>query len=242
MPYRTAAEEAANKRDRYDLYLQAIRQAGGEPVEVSLGLVRAERERLMESLDAVVLPGSPVDVDPARYGAPRHAQCADPDPQREQTDAALLDHAFSAHKPVLAICYGVQSLNVYLGGTLIQDISSRLHSPIRHSKEGLPPGAADPRHAARIDPGSKLAALAGAADAEVNSSHHQSIEAPGRGLRITARAPDGVVEAVEWRGDGAAGNWVVGVQWHPERMPGDRLAVRLFAELIAAARGAAVQK
>lgn len=239
VPWRTAAEEKNGNLPKIENYYRAIEAAGGEPVPISLGLPRAELEKRASTLDALVLPGSPLDVDPSRYGVPRHAHCADPDAQRERTDFTLLDHAFAAHKPVLAICYGVQSLNVYRGGTLLQDIPSGLHTSIKHSR---PPGGPDQHHPVRIEPGSKLSALAGqvgvGASAEVNSSHHQAILAPGRGLRVTAHAPDGVVEAVEWTGDG---NWVVGVQWHPERMFGDAFAQALFQELIAAARAAAVR-
>ncbi len=239
VPWRTAAEQKNGNLPKIQNYYSAVEAAGGEPVPISLDLPRAELESLARTLDAVVLPGSPADVDPARYGAPRHAQCADPDPQRERTDFALLDHAFAANKPVLAICYGVQSLNVYLKGTLVQDIPSELHTDIQHDKKGLPAGAGDPRHPVSIESGSKLAALAAESfSAEVNSSHHQAILAPGRDLHVTAHAPDGVAEAVEWTGDA---NWVVGVQWHPERMFGDPFARALFRELIAAARGATVR-
>ena len=238
VPWRDLAEEKSGDLPKMQNYYKAVETAGGEPVPVSLVLPPAELERLARTLDAVVLPGSPADVDPAGYGAPRHAQCADPDPERERTDFALLDHAFAANKPVLAICYGVQSLNVYLKGTLVQDIPSELGTKIRHNKDGLPAGAGDRRHKVSIEPGSRLAALAGSTSAEVNSSHHQAILAPGRNLRVTAHAPDGVVEAVEWTGNG---NWVVGVQWHPERMFGDALAATLFRELIAAVRAAAVR-
>jgi len=233
VPWRTAKEEAENKRHRYDDYLHAIREAGGKEVEISLSLPPQKLDELMGTLDAVVLPGSPADVNPSHYGASRHAQCADPDPQRERTDFALLKHAFAANKPVLAICYGTQLLNVYLGGKLIQSIASELQTAIRHDKED---------HAARIEPGSKLATLAELAgvglSVEINSSHHQAIARPGPNLRVTAQAPDGVIEAVEWGGNG---NWVVGVQWHPERMAGDALAAMLFRELIAAAHAAAVR-
>jgi len=235
IPWRTAKEEAENNRYRYADYLRAIQEAGGQAVEISLALPQTKLEELMETLDAVLLPGSSADVDPGRYGAARHARCAAPDPDRERTDFALLDHAFAAAKPVLAICYGTQLLNVYLGGTLIQDIASELGTRIRHDKKGLRAGAADPRHAAHIEPGSRLAELAGGVAAEVNSSHHQAILSAGNDLRVIARAPDGVVEAVEWTGDA---NWIVGVQWHPERMPGSALAAALFRELLAAARGA----
>ncbi len=248
VPYRSAAEEMAGKRDRYELYLRAVRQAGGEPVEISLSLPKTECERLLESLDAIVLPGSPADVDPARYGARREPQCAEADPKREATDAALLEHAFAAKKPVLAICYGAQLLNVCLGGSLYQDIASELRTPIRHSKDGLPTGAPDLVHPARIEPGGEIAQLAAACglensggrfEARVNTSHHQAIRDPGRGLRVAAYAPDGVIEAVE---HDPHKHWVVGVQWHPERMAGDALAEALFRALIQATRAASARR
>ncbi len=245
VPWRTAREEAQNNRPKIDNYLRAVGAAGGVPELISLGTLgglRPEMDGLLRAFDAFLLPGGPADVDPTRYGVRRHPLCAEADPQRERTDYAVLNHAFAAKKPILAICYGTQLLNVYLGGTLLQDIRSELRSMIRHSKKDPPPSTDDPMHAARIEGGSKLAGLAGMTglaetgySAYVNSSHHQSILTPGRGLRITAHAPDGVVEAVEWTGDA---NWVVGVQWHPERMPDDRLAEALFRNLIAATRGA----
>ena len=231
IPYRTVAEEAVNKRDKYDFYVQSLERAGGQAVPVSLKLPQAELVSLARSLDAVILPGSPADVDPARYGAPRHPATADADPQRERTDYALLENAFADRKPVLAICYGIQILNVFLGGSLVQDIPGELASPVKHDRKGLP-GGADAFHSVRIEPGSELARLAGQAEERINSSHHQSIRTPGRGLRVTAQAPDGVIEAVEWTGDA---NWVVGVQWHPERMMGHPLSEALFRQLVLAA-------
>jgi len=235
VPFRSAKEEAQNKSDAYDKYLRAIQAAGGQPVEISLGLRLRELEALARSLDAVVLPGSSADVDPGRYHAARHPRSADPDPQREQTDFALLDHMFAEGKPVLAICYGVQLLNVYLNGTLVQDIASELAAPLKHDWSNREAGAPEPFHLLRIEAACDLARLAAAPEAHVNSSHHQAIREPGRDLRVVARAPDGVLEAVEWTGNSA---WVRGVQWHPERMPGDPLAAALFHELVAAARGA----
>jgi len=232
VPWRTAKEEADGNRLKIEYYYQAIAAAGGEPVPISLSMSPADLDQLARTLDAIVLPGSPADVDPARYSVKRHPKCADPDPARERTDYGLLDHAFATKKPVLAICYGAQLLNVYGGGTLLQDIASELPTKIKHDRNGLPAGV-DPRHGLRIEPGSKLAALARATEVEINSSHHQAIEKAGKSLRVTAHSIDGVVEAIEWTGDA---NWVVGVQWHPERMKNDRLAEALFRELITAAR------
>jgi putative glutamine amidotransferase len=234
VPYRTRKEELSNKRDSYEKYLFAVQSTGSEPVEISLDLSPAELQTLVRTLDAVVLTGSPADVEPSLFHAARHPSTADPDAARERTDFALLDHAITEHKPVLAICYGVQSLNVFLGGPLVQDIPSEIHTKIQHAWTGHE--GPEPHHDVTFDPSSRLAQLAGANLARVNSSHHQSVLQPGRNLRVVAHAPDGVIEAVEWTGDA---NWIVGVQWHPERMVADdELAKSLFRDLTAAAAAA----
>jgi putative glutamine amidotransferase len=236
VPWRTAAEEAANQRAKIDKYLRAVERADGEGVLLSLASGADVSKREAENLDAFLLTGSPADIDPAHYGAKRHPAAADADAARERTDFTLIEHALSAGKPVLAICYGIQSLNVFLGGSLVQDIPTELGTRICHSPEEdeLPDGSETPdaMHGANFGSG-RVFEFAGAAQAEVNSWHHQSVLEPGRGLRVTARAPDGVIEAVEWMENS---NWVVGVQWHPERMPADALAQALFRELVTAAR------
>lgn len=238
IPWRTSREEADKKRHKITDYEDAIRRAGGESVLLSLQ-DPAQLQRELPSLDAFVLPGSPDDVDPSRYGAVNQGKSNPPDADREATDVAILNHALAKKKPVLAICYGCQLLNVHLGGTLVQDIWSGHKTDLRHRRADPPATDTDPIHAATIEPGSRLATLAGAAQAEINSSHHQAIHAPGRNLRVTGRAADGIIEGVEWTGDT---NWVIGVQWHPERMRGDRLSERLFEDFVAAARGAPVHK
>lgn len=246
VPWRTRKEEEEQNWAKLDNYLNAVTEAGGEPVPISLRLSPEELTAAAKSLDAVVLPGSPADVEPARYGATRHAKTAEADTNRESTDIALLDYAFDAGKPVLAICYGLQLLNVHLGGTLIQDIHSVLKTDIRHSKNDAPPSGSDPIHNVQLTPGSRVATLAQAPQRAVNSSHHQAIANPASNLRVTAKSADGIVEAVEWdQGPG----WIVGVQWHPERMfstqlqgqrgkERDEFARRLFSDLIGAARSA----
>jgi putative glutamine amidotransferase len=223
---------------KYESYLRAIEEAGGAPVEVSLGLAREELRSLANSIDAVVLPGSPADVNPTLYGVARHSKSTEADADRERTDYALLENAIGEGKPVLAICYGIQILNVFLGGTLIQDIPSEVQTKIEHEWRGREKGTPEPVHAAKFELDWKIAKIAGAVEPRVNSSHHQAIREAGRNLRIVGRAPDGVIEAVEWTGDT---NWVTGVQWHPERMMDDALAKGLFRELVAAARGATIR-
>ncbi len=248
IPWRTSQEEAEANRPKIDNYLNAVQQAGGEPVLISLQQPQDELARQIASLDAFVLPGSPSDVAPAHYGAVDHGMSELPDPGREATDNAILKHAFAEKKPVLAICYGCQLLNVYLGGTLIQDVRAETGTRIAHRKKDLMPQPSDdPRHPATFERRSRLAALAGSTRAEINSSHHQAIERPGKNLKVTAKSPDdGIVEGVEWTGDS---NWVIGVQWHPERMfagePPNALepfALRLFQDFVAAARSVATHK
>ena len=239
IPWRTSEEEVQNNRPKIANYEDAVRKAGGEPVLVSLS-DRVEQRRVIPTLDAFVLPGSPADVEPSEYGAVNNGKSAPADLPREQADRAILAHAFAEKKPVLAICYGCQLLNVYLGGTLIQDVRSELGTATPHRKKDLSPEPKDdPIHGARFEPESRLAEIASGERAKINSSHHQAIAQPGKNLRVTARSTDGVIEGVEWSGDS---NWVVGVQWHPERMFGDAFSERLFRDFVGAARGAVIQK
>jgi putative glutamine amidotransferase len=235
IPWRTTAEERQKNREKLDYYFRAVRRAGAEPLEVSLEQPREELERQLKEFDAFVLPGSPADVDPGRYGAARHLKTKTLDANRDATDEAILEHALGASKPVLAICYGCQVLNVHLKGTLLQDIPAEKPGSLRHGNTDLPAGTAkgDAVHPASFTPNSRLASLNQGTEAQINSSHHQAIDRSGENLRVTAQAPDGTIEGVEWTGDA---NWVVGVQWHPERMPGDALAERLFADFVSAAR------
>jgi putative glutamine amidotransferase len=235
IPWRTCKEEVAGNLPKIRDYMEAVEQAGGHAVLLSLAHPEALAEEITE-LEGFVLPGSPADVNPSEYGASNRGQSEEPDPAREDTDKAILGHAFSEQKPVLAICYGCQLLNVFLGGTLIQDVRTETSTSLPHRKKDIEPvPVEDPRHDVRFTPESQLAKLAGSRQGVVNSSHHQSVAKPGRQLRITALAPDGIVEGVEWTGDA---NWVIGVQWHPERMRGDGLADRLFSGLVSAAQGA----
>lgn len=237
IPWRTSAEEdkatKGGPRGKIDDYLKAVERAGGEGVLISLKDKEA-RNRLIPTLDAFVLPGSPADVAPSEYGAVDHGLSERPDLAREKADRSILKFALEQKKPVLAICYGCQLLNVYQGGTLIQDLKAETGTTTPHRKKDVGPAAKDdPIHGAMLEPGSRIASIAGSTEAAVNSSHHQAIRAPGKNLRVTSRASDGTVESVEWTGDS---NWVVGVQWHPERMLGDTLSERLFRDFVAAAR------
>src|SRR6266436_4867707 len=232
IPWRTTQEQLDKKRDKLEFYFEAARSAGAVPEEVRLDQSPDQLEEQLKRFDAFVLPGSPADVDPSRYGAQRHPKTIKLDANRDTTDEAILAHALSTSKPVLAICYGCQILNVHLKGSLIQDIPDvrpdRPHA-VPHGTTDLAAGAkgGDQIHDAALEAGSLLAKLASSTTAHINSSHHQAIDQLGEKLRVTAYAPDGTIEGVEWTGDS---NWVVGVQWHPERMPDDPLAQHLFQQ------------
>lgn len=233
IPWRTSDEERQGIREKLDNYFAAVKRAGGEPEEISLSQPAGKLTQQLERFDGFVLPGSPADVEPSRYGAARHEKTKTPDPARDLTDSTILDHAIAEHKPVLAICYGCQILNVHQNGTLVQDIPAERPGKELHGNTDLAAGLkkGDAEHAAKLASGSRLAELAGSEHVRINSSHHQSIDRPGKGLRITARSTEGIIEGVELE---SPNQWIVGVQWHPERMTDDAFAQKIFGEFVAA--------
>jgi len=211
-------------------YEEAVAMAGGEPTRIPLDQTPAEVMKLIERCDAVLLPGSKADVDPAKYEAARQPETAPPDPKRDTVDELLLQDAYNMRKPVLGICYGLQILNVYRSGTLLQHIESK----INHEAGRKVPLA----HKIEVDPSSKLgeiiAEASGKLEIPVNSSHHQSADVVGDGLRVVARSPeDGIVEALEGT---SPDHFVLAVQWHPERsVKDDEPSRAIFRALIEAA-------
>ncbi|MGC8550858.1 MAG: gamma-glutamyl-gamma-aminobutyrate hydrolase family protein [Acidobacteriaceae bacterium] len=214
----------------WPLYAAAVESAGGEPVLIPLSASQTEIAATIASCKAVLLPGSGADVNPARYGEQLNGSNA-ADPAREAADELLLQDAFNLHKPLLGICYGFQSMNVWLGGSLIQDLPTQKPSQVAH---GRIHGQLPPPHPIDLLEGSHLHALAGASLASVNSSHHQSIARLGDRLQPVATCPvDGVIEAAEMPGS----SFTIGVQWHPERTyQHDAFSQRIFNALVEAAR------
>jgi len=209
-------------------YEHAVEVAGGEPVRIPLDRTPDEVIKLIEACDAVLLPGSKADIDPAKYSAGRDPRTADADSGRDNVDELLFQDAYKGRKPLLGICYGLQALNVHRKGTLVQHIES----PIDHAIGRKAVVA----HSVEVEPGSKLAGiLPQTYDLPVNSSHHQSAEVIGEGLRAVARCPaDGIIEAVEGT---SPDHFVLAVQWHPERSVDDDEASRaIFRALVEAAR------
>src|SRR5271166_2302840 len=216
-------------------YERAVRAAGGEPVIIDVKATNSEIAQAVKRCDGVLLPGSPADVDPEKYGATRHPTTAPADARRDNADELLLQDAYNMRKPVFGICYGLQSLNVWRTGTLDQELPEGVnHEAGRKVAQA---------HQVLVEPQSKLAAILRDAGVlpegdtiamPVNSSHHQAPDVLGDGLRLVARCPeDGVKEAVEGT---APDHFVLGVQWHPERTYEDESASRaLFSAFIKAA-------
>ena len=235
IPVPTLAQTEYNQRT-WPQYAAAITQAGGEPVKILLTLGPAEVAKLATSCQGILLPGSPADLNPAKYGNDRQPETADPDEARENVDELLLQDAHNLHKPLLTICYGMQSLNCWRSGTLVQHL---LPVPVNHSAKG-----AVVAHSVLVEPSSHLAEIVGESEEvthtadllklPVNSNHHQAIGIVGDGLRVTARSSeDAVVETIEGQ---QPDHFVLGVQWHPERTVESSFASRLvFLRFVQAA-------
>jgi len=216
-------------------YARAVEAAGGLPVLVPPLQRRDHAASILDSADGLLLTGGE-DVDPARYGAERHHTVTDVSVDRDDTEIALLLAAHANGRPLLAICRGVQLLNVAFGGTLIQDIPSQRPDALAHDRgDGQ---RATRVHPVRVAPGSRLGTALGAEDLQVNSFHHQAPDRIAGVLRATASAPDGIVEGLEWWGEDW---WAVGVQWHPEELDG-RWESGLFSAFVARAAATAARR
>jgi len=266
-------------------YERAIAQAGGEPIRVPLDQTPAEVMKIIERCDGVLLPGSPADVDPAKFNAARSPHTSATDPRRDTVDELLLQDAYNMHKPILGICYGLQSLNVYRSGSLIQHIPDFLPEALRAKVDHEAGKKVAVAHEVEIENESTLADIVsgnsafdledtssgnqavdqGNAAAErrqnaahgvsrgsiatadqapkgrkknlilpVNSSHHQSAEIIGDGLRVSARCTaDNIIEALEGT---SPDHFVLAVQWHPERSTdADPASRAIFKALVNAA-------
>jgi len=225
LPHGVDAEYAERAIPQYE---RAIELSGAEPVRIPLDRTPPEVMKLIERCHGIVLPGSKADVDPAKFGAPKHPKSESADPKRDTVDELLLQDAYNMRKPLLGICYGLQILNVYRSGTLLQHIESA----VNHEAGRKVPVA----HEVEIEPGSNLGNILGEQlTIPVNSSHHQSAEIIGDGLKIVARSPqDGIVEAVEGT---SPDHFVLAVQWHPERsFDDDERSRAIFKALVEAAK------
>lgn len=232
IPVPTTGDLEYNRKDG-PVYGAGVMAAGGEAVSLALGLPIADLRVLAGGCDGFVLPGSPADVDPSLYGQAVEERTARADARREDCDRFLLEHAAATGKPVLGICFGMQFMNVWRGGSLVQDLAPL---PVNHAAGASVATA----HAVGIAGQSLLAGLLSETEAPatggfrrlvVNSSHHQAVSSPGEDLTVVARSvEDGVIEAVEGRIGLAT---MLGVQWHPERSVGISAGARaLFSWIV----------
>ncbi len=213
-----------------EAYIQAILRAGGLPVILPVGLAGNDFEELRLRLDGLLLTGGG-DIDPARFAGKAHPQVYDVDRERDNLEIALAQLAVRSKWPFLAICRGIQVLNVALGGSLYTDIADQFPNALRHDC------AADwPRdhsaHLVSLNPESQLAGILGVTSFPTNSLHHQGLDKIAPGLCPVGFAPDSLVEAVELIDRHPFG---FGVQWHPEWLPDSAPMQALFQAFIQAA-------
>jgi putative glutamine amidotransferase len=189
-------------------YYDSVELAGGVPVLIPQIRGDEALRDLLGRLDGLVITGGP-DSPPARYSQQPHPMTKPAHERRDEFDFRCLGAALDLGLPILAICYGAQLLNIFLGGTLIQDLPSQRPSADRHVQDG-------PRllHPVQIEPGTKLARCLGVTELKASSAHHQAVDRLGRGLRVSARSRDGIIEGIETEDD----RFILGVQWHPEEL------------------------
>ena len=221
-------------------YRRAVELSGGEPVDIPIAAEASKIAQLIKSCDGVLLPGSPADIDPQKYGsAERDPKTSPMDVARDDADELLIQDAHNMRKPILGVCYGMQSLNVWRTGTLKQ----HLQTCVRHTRPESAPANTFIVHPVVVEAGTRLSHIVaptihqdhGSPKIIVNSSHHQAVALPGDGMLISAVCPeDGTVEAIE---SSAPDHFVIGVQWHPERsFDDDEYSKAIFRALVDAAR------
>jgi gamma-glutamyl-gamma-aminobutyrate hydrolase PuuD len=221
--YERDAKNSCDQMRMYVAYYQALIEAGALPVVIPVIDDRTLLSEYLDGLDGLVFTGG-LDVPPAAYGQEKHPRTEECHPKRFVYDKLLAELALQRDIPVLAICMGQQLINVVYGGTLIQHIETE----IEHTR--VEPGL-DSFHPVTIEEDSSLHRILGARELEVNSTHHQAVDKPAPGLRVRARAPDGIIEAVQMTDK----RFFIGVQWHPERLMERPEQQELFKAFVVAA-------
>lgn len=215
-------------------YSEAIEAAGGVPMHISLIPDPGYIAGTVATLDGILLPGSDSDVDPIRYGREPHQALGTVHPLKDETDLLVLEEIEKRGLPLLGICFGMQVLNIFRGGTLVQDIPSQIPQAIKH-QQGSPRDR--PSHQVKLLEECRLSSLTNIDRPIVNSHHHQAIETIGRNLVATAWTSDGLVEALE---DPRSDRFVIAVQWHPELgWRDDTFSQSLFTAFVEEARRSA---
>jgi putative glutamine amidotransferase len=211
-----------------EAYVRSILRAGGLPVLVPVGLSPSQMEELSSHLQGIVFTGGG-DIDPARFNGAPHPRVYDVDPERDALEFDLVHKAADEGLPFLGICRGAQVVNVALGGSLYTDIEDQRQDALKH--DWFPGHPRDRRsHAVQVERASRLAGILGDLAPQVNSLHHQGIQAVAPALQPTAYAPDGLVEAVEL----PQHPFGLAVQWHPEWLPDDEAMQAIFRAFVAA--------
>jgi putative glutamine amidotransferase len=212
-------------------YSEALFHAGATPVLLPLIAEKLYARAIVNGVNGILISGSNSDIDPHRYGQEPHPKIGSIVSRRDESDLFLLEEVFRTRKPLLGICFGIQILNVYLGGTLWQDVESQVKQSVKHEQVATEDYRS---HTIHIKPGSLLHRLAQQRKSRVNSFHHQAIQKVASALIPVATATDGIVEAVEMS---AKGQFVLGVQWHPEiGWERDKLSQQIFSSFVQAAR------
>ncbi len=211
-------------------YIRALIAAGATPLLIPPELDASALERVCAQLDGLMLAGG-ADVDPAHYGEQRSSACGDVEPERDELELTLTRMALDRDLPTLGICRGMQVLNVACGGSLYQDIATDRPDAQLHDQHHLARNHL--AHSINVERESRLADILGVTETRVNSLHHQAVDRPGAGLRVVARAEDGLPEGIE----SLDRRFVVAVQYHPEELvETDALSRRLFAAFAEACR------
>jgi len=210
-------------------YVEAVVKAGGVPI--LLPHETALSGDYIKQIDGLIITGGDFDIDPALYGVKEKHPKTQTKPKRTDFEMEITKLALAGNKPILGICAGEQLINVILGGTLIQHVpdvtGTSLHQQTHHRKE--------PAHPVKIMPGSLFHKIIGADSMQVNSTHHQAVEKVGKNMKISAEAPDGIIEAIEYQSH----PFCIGVQWHPEYgADQDGKDAKIFAAFLQAARNA----
>lgn len=189
-------------------YSDSIKNGGGLPI-LLIPVEGSDIDAVLDTVDGLLMTGGG-DIDPSNYGADRHEAVRKVDAERDAFELELARKAYSRRLPTMAICRGLQVVNVALGGTLVQDLPSHTGA---HGHDITGEGAYEPHSEALVDPGCAIAEIIGEGLHQINSIHHQAVEELGSGLRVVAAAPDGTVEAIEHED----ASWpLIAVQWHPE--------------------------
>ena len=209
-------------------YITAIQKAGGIPVMIPVGLNTHSLNTLLDRVDGLLFTGGG-DIDPQRFDGESHPRVYGISPERDALEFFLIEAAMASGKPLLAICRGIQVLNVAFGGSLYTHIQDQIEQSLKH--DWFPKFPRDKlAHTVSLVCESKLQTIFGDSDIRVNSLHHQGISRVGQGLKATAFAPDGLVEGLEVEG----AEFALGVQWHPECLPEDAGMEKLFKTFVAA--------